>query len=57
MDFRNGEAEEMVETKGPKKETLEQLLLARNKKLGSELTVLRVCRFHMMAEHLANKNL
>ncbi|KAL7274275.1 hypothetical protein RUND412_002838 [Rhizina undulata] len=28
--------------KGDKKETLEQLLLARNKKLGNELTVLRV---------------
>src|SRR5690606_19486429 len=44
LDFRDGapEEQEVLEEKGDRKETREQLLLARNKKLGSELTVLRV---------------
>jgi len=38
----NGSATNGDKVKGDKKETLEQLLLARNKKLGSDLTLLRV---------------
>ncbi|CUS12223.1 unnamed protein product [Tuber aestivum] len=40
----NGSAINGGKVKGDKEETLEQLLLARNKKLGSDLTLLRVSR-------------
>lgn len=47
----NGGATNGDKAKGDKKETLEQLLLARNKKLGSDLTLLRVSHDEL-SQHL-----